>query len=183
MIGVEALLPQGIARMYQPKDFVEPLRERVDLIRPTGDVIDWSLVSPDVSSDATRLVGQFGYINETERLAMYRGSLFARQLIFMLYGEGAITKMPELPVSPQTGLVVESVREATCEKVMTYISNYPWIDDILGAYTYELDPNSLYGHRIEEIGGYVIMQGEMCAAEWALFEKATQLRPEDIISC
>lgn len=181
MIGVEALLPQGIARMYQSKEFVEPLRERVDLIRPTGDVIDWSLVSPDVSSDATRLAGQFGYINETERLAMYRGSLFARQLIFMLYGERAIMKMPKLPVSPKTSLVIESVREATCEKVMAYISNYPWIDDILGAYTHELDPNSLYGHRIEETGGYVIMQGEAAEAEWVLFERATQLRPEDII--
>jgi len=183
MLGVETLLPQAVARAHQTKYFVEPLREQIEAVQGSAlmaDVIDWSLITPDISSDTSRLVNQFGYDNEQERLAMYRGALFARQLTLMLYGERAVMTVPTLPISPRTGLVVESVREATRQKIMEYINIYPWIDDVLGAYTQELDPNSLYGHRIEEIGGYVIMQGEICEAEWMLFGGMDELRPEDI---
>ena len=184
MIGIETLLPESIAKAYHVKDFAEPLKRQIDNIvesTPLGDIIDWSLVTPEISDDAAKLVGQFGYANSDEYRAMYRAALFARQLLIMMHGERAMLKLPELPTT-RLGLVTESDREDASERAMDYTSEHLGLEDLLGAYTLELDTTCFYGHRIEEIGGYVIMCGEASEAAWYLFDGMNDLRPEQIIS-
>lgn len=183
MLGIETLLPHSVAKAYHVKDFVEPLRARIDAARdasPMSDIIDWSIVTPEVSADARNLVEQFECLEDAEYQAMFRTALFARQLLLMMYGERAVLKLPELPTT-KLGLVIDAVRQDATEKAMDYTSEYVGIDDLLGAYTYELDPTCRYGHRIEEIGGYIIMCGEASEAAWALFDEINNIRPQDII--
>lgn len=181
MIGIETLLPQDINVATAFQEYAETFRLEVLDIQtesPFDDVIDWAKIESQTVSDANSLATNFGYENDQERSAVFRGILFARQTLAMLYSDCETLDLAKLWPSRRS-MDTDEARESAQYRASSYLSAHLEVADFVGQYTHELDPNCLYGHRVEEVFAFVVMCGEVMLAEQYVVEELAGLTPDD----
>ena len=182
MIGIESLLPKESSF----DGLVGELRENIDLeiaaIRAgaVGDVINWTIVTPQALEQSSDLAAVLGYGDQAEKAALVRGALFTRQILWILYGPEAKYQLPEY--FSDTGSL-STTRERVWLQGQQYMQRRPNIDRLVGYYMPEItgSQSAAYTHRVEEVCSLIFHSAERWRADQYIQQEFAEIDPTDFL--
>lgn len=139
------------------------------------DVIDWTAVNDGFTEKADWLSIILGAENERERDAVIRGTVFARQILIVMYGdEQAGIALPDYIGESN----VPKMRKLISKDTTGYLNNNPNVKEFIDDNMVAVDGGLGCAEIAEQAFTFLIMAGERYYAERMLERAVGDLSPE-----